>query len=113
MKNKPVIAALKSVRENSVVPPGLKSLFPLFPALKRWAKLGRPSGAEFPFASFHPSVRKQVFTHTLKRCSIQTKCNIEKWPDHFFSQVFPVSALFQISWLLVEITTSAGSRTSM
>jgi hypothetical protein len=33
------------VRENSVVPPGLESFLPLFPALKRWAKLGRPSGA--------------------------------------------------------------------
>jgi hypothetical protein len=34
-------------RENSVVPPGLKSFFQLFRALKRWAKLGRPSGAGF------------------------------------------------------------------
>lgn len=32
---------------------------------------------------------------------------------HFFAQVFPLSALLQISWLLVEITTSAGPRTSM
>jgi len=30
-----------------VVPPGLESLLPLFPALKRWAKLLRPSGAGF------------------------------------------------------------------
>jgi hypothetical protein len=35
------------VRENWVVPPGLRSFFPLFPALKRWAKLVRPSGAVF------------------------------------------------------------------
>ena len=35
------------MRENSVVPPGLESFLSLFPALKRWAKLGRPSGAEF------------------------------------------------------------------
>jgi hypothetical protein len=33
--------------------------------------------------------------------------------DYFFSQVFPLSALLQISWLLVEITTSAGPGTSM
>jgi len=33
-------------RENSVVPPGLESWVRLFPALKRWATLGRPSGAE-------------------------------------------------------------------
>src|ERR1039458_3274859 len=29
----------------SVVPPGPELFLPLFPALKRWAKLGRPSGA--------------------------------------------------------------------
>ena len=33
---------LKSVRENWVVPLGLESFFLLYPALKRWAKLGRP-----------------------------------------------------------------------
>src|ERR1017187_6262391 len=38
----------KSVRENSVVPTGLASFSPLFPALKRWAILGRPSGAGYP-----------------------------------------------------------------
>jgi hypothetical protein len=38
---------LENVDENSVVPPGLESVVPLFPALKRWAKLGRPSGAGF------------------------------------------------------------------
>ena len=26
-------------------PPGLELFLPLYPALKRWAKLGRPSGA--------------------------------------------------------------------
>jgi hypothetical protein len=30
-----------------IVPPGLALFLPLFPALKRWAKLGRPSGAGF------------------------------------------------------------------
>jgi len=34
--------------ENSVVPPGLESFLRLFPALKRWAKLVRPSGAGLP-----------------------------------------------------------------
>ena len=45
---------LKIVRENSAPStslragsPGLESFVPLFPALKRWAKLGRPSGAEY------------------------------------------------------------------
>ncbi|HYW39817.1 MAG TPA: penicillin acylase family protein [Terriglobales bacterium] len=36
---------LKSVSENWVVPPGLESFVALSPALKRWAKLGRPFGA--------------------------------------------------------------------
>ena len=43
----------KRVRENSVVPPGLESLLPLSPALKRWAKLDRPSGAGFLWSFFH------------------------------------------------------------
>ena len=38
-------AALQPGGENSVVHPGLESLGPVFPALKRWAKLVRPSGA--------------------------------------------------------------------
>jgi len=58
---------LKSVRENWVVPPGPESLGPLFPALKRWAKFGRPSGAGFSGISFHRISRKRVLTHTLKR----------------------------------------------
>src|SRR5258708_3305288 len=40
-----LIAALKRVRENWAVPPGLQSFVSAFPALKRWAKLGRPFGA--------------------------------------------------------------------
>jgi hypothetical protein len=38
---------VKRLWENWVVPPGLASFLPLFPALKRWAKLDRPSGAGF------------------------------------------------------------------
>src|ERR1039458_5385265 len=34
----------QNARGGSVVPPGLYSFLPLFPALKRWAKLGRPPG---------------------------------------------------------------------
>jgi hypothetical protein len=49
---------LKSVRENWVVPPGLKSYFPLYPALKRGAKLVRPSGAGFSRTSRHQIARK-------------------------------------------------------
>ena len=36
---------LESVRENWAVPPGLESSGARVPALKRWAKVGRPSGA--------------------------------------------------------------------
>src|ERR1019366_3588171 len=65
--NSSTFPALKSVRENSVVPPGLESFFPLFPALKRWAKFGRPSGAAFSCAWFHQTGRKRVLTHALER----------------------------------------------
>src|SRR5450759_5427495 len=73
LENKRVIAKLKSVREDSVVPPGLESFLPLFPTLKRWAKLGRPSGAAFSCACFHQTVQKRVLTHTLKRCATQNQ----------------------------------------
>src|ERR1039457_2178639 len=80
-RDRPVIAALKSVSENSVVPPGLESFLPLFPALKRWAKLGRPSGAAFSCAWFHQTVRKRVLTHTLKRCSTQNQVQHRVFPQ--------------------------------
>ncbi len=51
-------SGLKSVRESWVVPPGLESLLPLFPALKRWAKLVRPSGARFSCDSSHWTAQK-------------------------------------------------------
>jgi hypothetical protein len=47
-EDKPVLGGLKRASENSVVPPGLKSFLSGFPALKRWAKLVRPSGAGVP-----------------------------------------------------------------
>jgi hypothetical protein len=40
-----IARGLNSVRENSVVPPGLARFFLPFPALKRWAIIGCPSGA--------------------------------------------------------------------
>src|ERR1035437_2462469 len=63
----PLSPAPKSGCEDSVVPPGLESFLPLFPALKRWANLARPSGAAFSCASFHQTVRNRVLTHTLRR----------------------------------------------
>src|ERR1019366_5454626 len=62
---------LKSVRENWVVPPGLRSFFPLFPALKRWAKFVRPSGAVFSSSSFHRIAKNaSSHAHTLKGASL-------------------------------------------
>ena len=57
------VTGLKSVRENSVVPPGLAPYLPLSPALKRRAIGRRPSGAGFsphfarPFISLHRAFR--------------------------------------------------------
>src|ERR1035437_6386788 len=77
---------LKCVRENWVVPPGLRSLFPLFPALKRWAKLVRPSGAAFSSSSFHRIAKTSVLTHTLKR-----------WAGALLSRAFREVAVGQCS----------------
>src|ERR1019366_834649 len=63
----PLSPPLKRLLRNSIVPPGLKSHFPLCPALKRGAKLVRPSGAGVSCTSFHQVARKRVLTHTLKR----------------------------------------------
>jgi hypothetical protein len=41
-----------------------ESILPLYPALKRWAKLGRPSGAEFFCVSFYQTARKRFLKHT-------------------------------------------------
>ena len=38
---------LRHNRAMAQTPPGLESFLPLSPAVKRWAKLGRPSGAAF------------------------------------------------------------------
>jgi hypothetical protein len=62
--------------ENWVVPPGLKSLFPLYPALKRWANLGRPSGAGFLDSASTGLPENGSHAHTeaprhLKRCTTQ------------------------------------------
>jgi hypothetical protein len=52
--------------ENSVVPPGLESFLPASPALKRWAKLERPSGAGGSESSFSSLAREQVLSPALK-----------------------------------------------
>jgi hypothetical protein len=47
---------LESVRERSVVPPGLESLLGFFPALKRRAIFIRPSGASSLLSILHETV---------------------------------------------------------
>ena len=42
-----IVPSGAKVWEKSVVPLGLESFVPFFPALPRWAKLGRPCGAGF------------------------------------------------------------------
>ncbi len=59
------VAAIQRARENLVVPPGLESFLTLFPAINRWAKLARPSGAGLSGALFRQITRKPVFTHAL------------------------------------------------
>ena len=49
------------LRENWVVPPGLESFFSLFPALKRWAKFGRPSGSGFSRRMNRPGANAILF----------------------------------------------------
>ena len=56
-------ATLPRVREDAVVPPGLKSFLPLVPALKSWAKLERPSGAGDSDSWFPWIVRKRASLH--------------------------------------------------
>ena len=63
---KAVIAALKCVRENWVVPTRLESFVPLHPALKRGAKLARPDGTRILRDLFHRVVQNGVLAHTLE-----------------------------------------------
>jgi len=60
-------AALQSVRESWVVPPGLEAFSPFSPALKRWAKLVRPSGAGSFSNSFHRVAQKRALAHIFQR----------------------------------------------
>jgi hypothetical protein len=57
----------KSLCENSVVPPGHESVFPLFPALPCWAKLARPFRG-WIFAECVPPDYYQRSSHTDSVC---------------------------------------------
>jgi len=65
------IAALKSPRESSVVPAGLETFTPLFPALKRRAIVSRPSGARIIAILSRQVGQSPVLMHSLKRCATQ------------------------------------------
>ena len=54
-------ASVGVMRASGVVPPGLESSRSLFRALKRWAKLDRPSGAGFAGGSHRPIDLKEEF----------------------------------------------------
>src|ERR1019366_986931 len=55
------------VRESWVVPPGLESFITVFPALKRWAKLFRPSGAGLRESEFLSSLRRGMLRPKRRR----------------------------------------------
>jgi hypothetical protein len=61
-----VFPQAQCVGENSVVPPGLESFLPASPALKRWAKLERPSGAGLSESSVASLARERVLSPVLK-----------------------------------------------
>jgi len=66
-------SVLMGVRENLCRPSGTGSVIPLYPALKRWAKFARPSGAKFLGMAFHRIVRNPVLTHTLEAAPFRGK----------------------------------------
>jgi hypothetical protein len=61
--------ALSGVGESWAVPPGLELFFPHFPALKRWAKLARPSGAGLSSARFDRITRNEFLLELFERPS--------------------------------------------
>jgi len=66
-------AAVKGLCENWVVPPGLDSLVPLDPALKRGAKLARPAGTRVLPDLSHANAQNRVLTHSLKCCATENQ----------------------------------------
>ena len=66
-------AAVKGLCENPVVPPGLDSLVPLDPALKRGAKLARPAGTRVLPDLSHADAQNRVHTRSLKCCATENQ----------------------------------------
>jgi hypothetical protein len=76
-----IVPSGAKVWEKSVVPPGLESFVPLFPALARWAKLVRPSGAGFSrFITIFPA---NEFTHTFVPLRRLTGCRPKSGREPF------------------------------
>jgi TldD protein len=65
-------AAIRHVREISVVPVGLESTGLLFPALTRWAMFGRPSGAGFASISLRRFAAFAAAAFAILLCGLST-----------------------------------------
>src|SRR5260370_22038775 len=77
----------KRVSEEWVVPPGLESFFPLSPALKRWAKLGRPPGLGFTdrnqgysAARYETPAIQHLITQRVREDSVACPCLCSRRP---------------------------------
>ena len=66
-----VFPQAQCVDQKSVVPPGLESFLPAAPALKRWAKLDRPSGAGLSDSSSPLVAGNLVLAQRLEPCLAQ------------------------------------------
>ena len=90
--------ALTSLCERSLVPPGLQSSFPLYPALKRWANLARPppgldtrtdGSTGFPKASSHAQAEALLHSKAesppASYLAVQTGYHPKKDAGHWFA----------------------------
>lgn len=78
-----LIRGLRLLR-NSVVPPGLHSSSPLFPALKRRAKLARSSGAGVRRALRPPlHAQSEIRNRLALRCMVGTCALAAEFEGHF------------------------------
>ncbi len=84
-----VFPQAQCVGENSVVPPGLESFLPLSPALKRWAKLERPSGAGFSESSVASLARERVLSPVLKDWAKLERPSGDGFSESSFASIVP------------------------
>ncbi len=84
-----VFPQAQCVGENSVVPPGLESLLPASPALKRWAKLERPSGAGLSESSVASLARERVLSPVLKDWAKLERPSGDGFSESSFASIDP------------------------